>query len=147
MAGRIALNATNGITENNGVTDCQPILDFSAREESGAVDSFFMLIPILILVTSLFALFRFGLNQNELSSSATLIGRQITRQPNVENLTELTERVISRENLRIADFHVMRYPIGNQLFVQLVLVGEPIRIGWSALTPTARSLTLVDQWQ
>lgn len=116
-------------------------------KESGTVDSFFILIPILFIATSLFSLFQYGVSQNELSSSATLVGRQIARQSNSDNLNEYAERIISQENLRVSDFHLMRYPIGNQIFIQLVLVGKPVRIGWTVLTPSARSLTLVDQWR
>ena len=117
------------------------------HKESGAVDSFIILIPILFIATSLFSLFQYGVSQNELSSSATLVGRQIARQPNSDNLNDYAERIISHENLRVSDFHVMSYPMGNQIFIQLVLVGKPVRIGWTVLTPSARSLTLVDQWR
>lgn len=123
------------------------ILNYMPRAETGSIDSFLTLIPVFLLVTSLFALFHYGLSQNELASSAALVGRQISRQSNAENLNELTQRIISEENLRVTDFHVMRYSIGKRNFVQLVLVGKPVRIGWTTLTPSARSLTLVDEWQ
>lgn len=123
------------------------ILHSTPRAEAGSIDSFLILIPTLMLTTSLLGIFHYGLTQNQLASSATLLGRQLARQPSVGNLNELTQKIISRENLGDVDFHVMRYPIGNQSFIQLVLVGRPVRIGWSTLTPSARSLTLVDQWQ
>lgn len=137
---------TNAKSKENEINKNRPIKHSAPRVESGAIDSFLILIPILMLTTSLFTLFRFGLNQNELSSSATFIGRQISRQPNIGNLTEVTESIISKENFRVASFQVMRYPIGSQLFIELILVGEPIHAGWSTLVPSVRSISLVDEW-
>ena len=115
-------------------------------KEQGGVDALFLIVPTLILATSLYSLFQFGMAQNYLTSSATLVGRQLSREPDAQDLSALTQSIISSEKIRISDFHVMRFPIGNRIFIQLVLIGDSIRIGGLIATPSARSLTVMDQW-
>lgn len=116
------------------------------RLEGGFIDSFLILAPILLVTALLIFLFSYGLTLNSLSLSAKLVGRQIAREPQRPDLSALAEEAISREKIEVADFHVMRFPIGNQVFVQLVLIGRTKNFGWWTLTPSAKSLTLADQW-
>lgn len=118
----------------------------SMREEGGFIDSFLILAPILLVTAVLIFLFHYGLTLNSLSLSAKLVGRQIAREPQNPDLSAFAEEVISREKIEVSDFHVMRFPIGNQVFVQLVLIGRTKNFGWWTLTPSAKSLTLADQW-
>jgi hypothetical protein len=141
---RRAAKAPHDIEEKIGSSSFPPVLQFPTEGETGAVDSFFILIPLLLIATTLLALFQYGVSQNELTSRAILVGRELARYSDTEDFTAFTQEIISRDNLGVTDFHVLRYPIGNRTFIQLVLVGKPVPIGWTRVTPSARSLTLVD---
>ena len=114
--------------------------------ELGSVDSTLLLIPTLLVAIAFYSLFQYGFTINYLHSNAIMIGRQIAREPRVENLNLFADALIKKEGVSATDFHVMRYPIGSRVFVQLVLVGRSLRVGPITLTPSARSLTVVDQW-
>ena len=100
----------------------------------------------MLFAIALYSFFQYGFTINYLESSAILIGRQIARESQAENLVILAEVLIEKEGINVDNFHVMRYPIGDREFIQLVLVGRTVRIGTLAFTPSARSLTVVDQW-
>lgn len=92
------------------------------------------------------SMFQYGVSLGRLNSSAIYIGRELARDEEFSHSLERTQTLIDRHNLEIKDFHVMHFPIGARVFVQLVLVGKPIRVGWFSMTPSARSLTVQDEW-
>ena len=114
--------------------------------ERGSVDSYLVLIPTLLIAIALYSCFQYGFSVNYLNSSAIFVGRQIARDPNNEEPARLVEQILKREGIEAQSFHVMRYPIGDRVFLHLLLVGKPIRLGPATLTPSARSLTVLDQW-
>lgn len=114
--------------------------------DRGSIDAYLVLIPTALVATLIFGLFNYGQSTNSLALSAHLVGRQIARHPGNPNLVSLTESIIKKENLNVSDFHVMRFPIGKRIFIQLVLVGETRKIWGFGITPSARSLTVEDKW-
>ena len=116
------------------------------HEDSGSVDAYLVLIPTVLVATAIFGLFQYGQITNSLALSAHLLGRQIARHPGNPNLISLTDFMIKKENLRISDFHVMRFPVGKRVFIQLVLVGETRNILGIKVTPSAKSLIVEDKW-
>jgi len=115
-------------------------------QERGSVDSHLVLIPTLLIAIALFTCFQYGLSINYLHSSAVFVGRQIAREPWNEEPSKLVEQILRQEGIVVQDFHLMRYPIGNRVFLHLVFAGKPIRLGTATFTPSARSLTVLDQW-
>lgn len=112
--------------------------------DRGSVDSFLIFVPVVIVVAATLTLFQYGLAVNELSRNATFIGRELARTPIGPNSFPIAKSQVVAEQTGIADFHIMRYPIGDQTFIQLVLIGKPIRFAWFTMTPSGRSLTVVD---
>jgi len=102
--------------------------------------------PTVLVATIIFGLFQYGQTTNSLALSANMVSRQIARHPGSLNLISLTESIIQRENLPIKDFHVLRFRVGNRVFIQLILVGEEKKIWWMRVTPSARSLVVEDKW-
>lgn len=117
-----------------------------ANADTGSVDFILILVPILIISITLFGLFQYGLAVNTLTHKAILIGRQLARFPEADNLERLTESELSALDVEVSDFHVMRYTLGNRVFIQLVLVGKTILSGITNVTPSGKSLTPVDNW-
>ena len=115
-------------------------------QDRGSVDAYLVLIPTVLVATAIFGLFQYGQITNSLALSAHLLGRQIARHPGNPNLISLTDFMIKKENLRISDFHVMRFPVGKRVFIQLVLVGETRNLLGIRATPSAKSLTVEDKW-
>ena len=114
--------------------------------ESGVVDFVFILMPIMICTFSLIAMFQYGLAVNTLTHNSVMIGRELARFPDIENLEALTESKIRDSHIEISDYHVMRYSLGDHVFIQLILVGKPLRLGPSTITPSGKSLTPADSW-
>ena len=114
--------------------------------EVGNVDTLFLLVPTVLVATIILGLFQYGQTTNSLALSADMVSRQIARHPGSLNLISLTGNIIQKENLPIKDFHVLRFPVGNRVFIQLVLVGEEKKIWWMRVTPSARSLVVEDKW-
>ena len=117
-----------------------------ANVDTGSVDFVLILVPILVISITLFGLFQYGLAVNTLTHQAILIGRQLAKFPDVDNLEMLTESRLSASDVEVSDFHVMRYTLGNRVFIQLVLVGKTILSGITNVTPSGKSLTPVDNW-
>jgi hypothetical protein len=95
---------------------------------------------------AILSLFQFALTVNKLNSSAILIGRELARDSGISHSLDRTQSLINSHDLDIKDFHVMHFPIGERVFLQLVLVGKDLRVGFFSVTPSARSLTLQDKW-
>ena len=104
------------------------------------------LLPICLLVVTLFAIIQYGAATNSLVSASTLVGRQLARYPEVYDLESLAEEHLQRFDISISDFHVMRVVLGNRVFIQTILVGKKINVGSFSVAPSGRSLTLVDSW-
>ena len=114
--------------------------------ENGSVDALLFIIPIIFLMIILISLFQYGLTLNTLNSSAVLIGRDIAREPEMSRTTARVQSLIEEHNLGVVDFHIMNVPIGDRVFIQLVLIGKTFKVGGLSITPSARSLTLHDSW-
>lgn len=115
-------------------------------QEQGSVDSLLFIVPTIFFVIVLISVLDIGLTLNRLNSSAIYIGRQIAREPEISHSISLTQSIIENHKVDVVDFHIMHVPIGNRVFVQLVLVGKPFMIGRHSFTPSGRSLTLQDLW-
>lgn len=115
--------------------------------ETGSVDSFLMLMPIILLSIMLFGLFQYGLVVNTLTNDAILIGRQLARSASGDNLESSAKRTILAQKLEVSDVHLMRFNLGNRVFLQLILVGRTFAIGPFQMTPSGKSITPVDFWE
>ena len=129
----------------SGNLDSETITEQRASE-NGSVDALLFIIPIIFLMIILISLFQYGLTLNTLNSSAVLIGRDIAREPEMSGTTARVQSLIEEHNLEVVDFHIMNVPIGNRVFIQLVLIGKTFKVGRFSITPSARSLTLQDSW-
>lgn len=117
------------------------------KNESGSIESYLVIAPVLLLVVGLIQLFQYGLAVNTLGLDATLVGRQLARTPDARDLNSIAEESISRNQILVDDFHVMRFNVGNQVVIQTILVGKPINFGMVHFTPSGKSLAVVDQWR
>ncbi len=129
-----------------GRTSCRQKSSEQRARENGSVDALILIIPIIFLMIILISLFQYGMTLNRLHSSAILIGREIAREPEISHSPTRSQSLIEGHNLGVVDFHVMHFPIGNRVFIQLVLVGRTFNVGGFSITPSARSLTLQDSW-
>ena len=120
--------------------------------EEGSVDSFLLIAPLMVVVLLLFGLFHYGLAVNEMTNIATLMGRELARDPYAKSIEALAQEKIRELNGRggqsaaLSDFHVMYISMGGRTFLQLVLIGKGFKVGPFLVQPSSKSLTLVDDW-
>jgi hypothetical protein len=119
---------------------------FRSAQEEGSIESFLVLIPILLTSVVVLSLFQYGITSNALAGEAMLVGRALARYPESADFEELTEQVLQRQGIKVSDFHVMRIVLGKRVFIQLTLVGKKLSIGSYSIAPSGKSLTLIDSW-